>query len=105
MSNQTYLHEFYLAFRKKQRGWNSLRVRVTDRLPSLESGEVAIKVTARLPQSLFQRPMLTAAITVPVDSVTPATVSAEVADNIAEIVRQQIGVDLHITIAAPEIAE
>jgi hypothetical protein len=98
-----YSHSFFLCFKKKQRGWGTLSVRVTEKQPSLESGEVAIKVTAELPEVLFQRPLITAKISVPKDSCSPATIDADMANNITDIVRQELGVDLRLTIenAAP----
>ncbi|MFZ5737690.1 MAG: hypothetical protein ACOY6K_12500 [Pseudomonadota bacterium] len=88
-------HTFYLCFRRKTRGLG-LSVRCTERLPSLDSGEVAIKVTAELPDALFRKPLLEAKISVPVDKVSPATIDASVADNITDIVRQNLGIDLQI---------
>jgi hypothetical protein len=106
----TYQHSFYLCFKKKQRGWGQLSVRVTERQPSLEGGEVAIKVTAALPEVLFQRPLLTAKISVPEDKCSPATIDATVAENITDIVRQQLGIDMKLVIEqaqppAPDDAE
>jgi hypothetical protein len=89
---------FYLCFRKKRRGWGQLHVRATDGLPNLESGEVSIRITADLPDVLFQKPMLEAEIKVPADEVGPTTIQAGVVDNIESIIRQNLGVDLKITI-------
>jgi hypothetical protein len=91
-------HSFYLAFKKSARGYNKIMTRVTERLPSLAAGEVAMRVTCDLPDALFQRPLLSAKITIPKDKVTPATIDASVADNIADIVRQNLGIDLKIQI-------
>ena len=44
-----YRHTFYLAFKKRRRGWGDLSVRATDRQPNLEAGEVSIQVKAELP--------------------------------------------------------
>ncbi len=89
-------HTFYLAFKKK-RGW-ALSVRATERNPSLAAGEVAIKVSVDLPDALFTRPMLAATITVPADKVSPATIDANVTDNIVDVVRQNLGVDMKISV-------
>lgn len=96
-------HSFYLAFKKSSRGYGKIMTRVTDRQPSLAAGEVAMRVTCDLPDALFQRPMLSAKITIPKDKVSPATIDASVADNIAEIIRQNLGVDLKITIDGPPL--
>lgn len=99
--SQTIDGEFYLIASKASRPWNSLHVRVTQKNPSLAAGEVAVHVKLKLPASLFTKPSLNATITVPADSVPAPTITAEVASNIAEIVKQQTGVDLHITVEAP----
>lgn len=93
-------HSFYLAFKKGSRGYK-IMTRVTERQPSLAAGEVAMRVTCDLPDALFERPLLSAKITIPKDKVLPAMIDASVADNIAEIVRQNLGVDLKITIDLP----
>lgn len=93
-------HSFYLAFKKGARGYK-IMTRVTERQPSLAAGEVAMRVTCDLPDALFQRPMLSAKITIPKDKVSPATIDASVADNIAEIIQQNLGIDLKILIDGP----
>lgn len=95
-------HTFYLVFKKKQRGWGSLSVRVTERQPSLDSGEVSIRVTAALPDALFKKPLLEAKITVPADAVTPTVISSDVTDNIADVVRSQLGLDMKISVVDQE---
>ncbi|PPQ42119.1 hypothetical protein [Rhodopseudomonas palustris] len=97
-------HTFYLCFRKKTRVFG-LSVRCTERLPSLDSGEVAIKVTAELPDALFRKPLLEAKITVPADKVSPAKIDASVADNITDVVRQNLGIDLQIKLEQMPSAE
>lgn len=91
-------HSFYLCFKKRNRGYNSLSVRATERQPSLVAGEAAIRVTVDLPNSLFTRPLLSAKITVPADKVSPATIEANVADNIAQVVRQNLGIEMKISL-------
>ncbi len=97
-------HTFFLAFKKRGRGRGGLTVRATERQPSLVGGEVAIRVTAELPDVLFVRPLLTAKITVPIDKVSPATIDASITDNIASVVRQQLGLDMTITIGNPALS-
>lgn len=102
-NSDTLEHTFYLCFKKKQRGFNALSVRCTERQPALESGEVAIRLTAALPRQLFARPLLTARIAIDSSKVTPPTVEADVVDNIMSVVMREIGVDLKLIIeTAPE---
>lgn len=96
----TMTEDFYLIVSKGQRG-RSLSVRVAARTPSLKVGEVAMSVTLRLPSTLFEKPQLKASITVPDDKVSAPVISAEVAANIGEIVKQQTGLDLTIMVQVP----
>lgn len=77
-------------------------VRVAKNAPRLDANEIALKLKLELPDELFKRPQLEASITVPRDAVTPAVVSAEVGDNIREVVRQQLGIDLTIQMVEPK---
>ena len=95
---QNYEASFYLCFRRRTRGYNGIKARITERLPNLEGGEVAVKVTAKLPAILFQKPLLQATIEVPEGKVSPAVIDAVVADNITQIVQQNLGVDLKLVI-------
>jgi len=73
-------------------------VRVAKNVPRLDANEIALKLRLDLPDELFKRPQLEASITVPRNAVTTAVVSAEVGDNIREVVRQQLGIDLTINV-------
>jgi len=76
-------------------------VRVALKPPRLAADEVAMQLTIRVPDALFRRPQLEAAITVPADQVSRPTIDAQVLDNIrAELVRQ-LGVDLRIAVVEP----
>lgn len=72
-------------------------VRVTRSKPSLGKTEVAIPITMNLPTSLWQRPELSVNITVP-DGGAPSQITADVMHNIAEVIRDQIG--LTVTVRA-----
>lgn len=55
-------------------------------------------MTADLPDALFKKPLLEAKISVPADKVSPAVIDASVTDNIAQVVRQNLGIDMKITL-------
>lgn len=65
-------------------------------VPPSKPGEIPINLSVSLPESLFKEPQFTAAISVAEESVTPGTVSAEVVNNIQEIVRETTGLELTI---------
>ncbi len=94
--SQTVNGEFYLAVKKKR--WNVLTARLCNKVPSLASGEVAIKLTIGVPDALFQRPQLHARITVPESAVSKPVIDATVLDNIKESLTQQFGLDVQVAL-------
>lgn len=97
--------EFYLVVgqRFNPSGWRDGKpsVRVCKGKPVLGKDEVPIKLKLDLPEALFKRPQLSASIVVPPDN-APADISAEVQDNIAAAIRDATGMDVRITLAAPD---
>ena len=93
---------FYLVFSKGRRAYSPLHVRVATRNPSLKPGEVPVYVNVTLPDALFEKPTLRATIKVDQEKVPPAQITAEVAENIAEQLRQALGVEVKITVEAPQ---
>lgn len=63
--------------------------------PKLKASEIAIKLNLEIPDSLFVTPQLEAKVSVP-DVAGGPVITAEVAENIAEVVRQQTGLSLSI---------
>jgi hypothetical protein len=76
-------------------------VRVAKSKPRLAANEVAIALNLSLPTSLFQRPDLTAKITIPGES-APFVITPDVQQNIADQIREQTGFTVQIEVAAPE---
>lgn len=74
-------------------------VRLTAKKPSLARHEVAVKVEIELPDHLFQRPALTAKVSVPPGAAAPQ-ISVDMQQAITDLVRDNLGLILHIT--APE---
>lgn len=79
-------------------------VRVTKNTPALDRNEVPISVTLRIPETLFRRPQLQAVISIPQED-APAVITADVADNIADIIRQETGLSVQITIGDADKGE
>lgn len=91
--------DFYLVFRLTAHSYaRPLSVRISAKAPALSAGEVAVRVRASLPNELFNRPQLQAKITVPSDKVPAPVIDAEVANNIAEVVKRELGVDLRLIV-------
>lgn len=93
---------FYLVVKRKSKYGNSLSGRLALRLPSLSAGEVAIKLEVAVPEVLFERPILRAAITVPTGATISKTINATVLDNVREVLQQQTGLDIRIALVEPE---
>ena len=91
---------FYLALSRK--GLWSLSGRISQRLPALKSGEVALALTVKLPETLFRKPSLRASVEVPESSVSTPVIDSVVLDNIKEVIAQQLGADLTIAVVQPD---
>ena len=90
----------------KPKGWSPRpSMRVTTKKPKLSPRERAISVTLDLPDSLWDEPQLEATITVPADKVSAPIIDANVMDNIQEVISQQLGVSLEISVVEPEPGE
>lgn len=94
----TYSDHFFLCVRPNGRSGRALSFRITATQPRLQAGEVAIKVTLALPRALFQRPNLAATIAIPANKVSPTRIDAEVIQNIEELIRSNLGMDMKITL-------
>ena len=76
-------------------------VRTTKSRPALEAHEVSLEINLSLPRGLFVRPALRANLTVPEGS-APINITPDLASNIADVVRDQLGIVLHVQAPAQE---
>lgn len=97
---------FYLALRrfKNRYGNFELEARITKRSPALQGGEVAMALKVEVPEAIFMRPSLRAAVTVAPSAVSPPVIETQVVDNVAELLRATFGCDVRITVEQPEAA-
>lgn len=91
--------EGYLVVSPK--GWCGLSGRLTSKVPALKSDEQAVKLSVKVPDALFKRPQLKASITIPESSVSSPVIDATVLDNIREIMCQQTGLDVSVSLVDP----
>lgn len=105
MNEGTVRNEFHLILSPKMATWGAKpRVdgvkipRVTKNAPDLKSNEVAVKLAIEVPKSLFLKPSLKASIVVPEDRVSQTVITPEITDNIHDVVKQNTGIDLNISI-------
>ncbi len=73
-------------------------VRTAKHAPKLQSNEISLWVNISLPVELFRKPQLQATITVPDDAALPSIIDAGIIDNIQEIVKQNSGIELKISV-------
>lgn len=99
MSPQIRSLESYLVVKPKN--WSGLSARLTSKVPALGKDEVAIKLDVVVPDALFKRPQLRASVTIPESVVSAPVISAEVLDNIQEILTQQTGLDIKVSVVEP----
>lgn len=71
-------------------------VRVTKTRPRLARDEISVRLEADIPDSLFRRPTLEARIEIPPEGQLCPRITTDVASNIEQLVREQLGVVLHV---------
>lgn len=94
--------KFYIALsRKKQPSWE-LSARLSTKQPSLEAGERLMVLNFTVPAALFSTPQLEANVTVPESSVSAPVIKIDTINRIQEIVSQEMGVELKISLVEPK---
>ena len=95
--------ELYLVVsaHKRYNYWKEGSIRATKKKPALKSNEVAIHVKLDIPTSLFEKPVLTFTAALP-DVSNNFNLTAEVQENIADYIRQQIGMTVEIKAPEPD---
>lgn len=94
--------ERYLIVGKTER--YAPTARITSGKPSLNSHEVAVFLSLDIPDSLFERPQLSATLSIPASSVGQTTIDAAVVDNIHGVVQRELGIDLNISLPEIDVA-
>lgn len=91
-------NDFYLVVTYNERGGynRELSFRTTKNKPDLGSMEIAIKCRIKLPKGLFEKPALSAKIEIPEDAIPGTAIDLELTDNIEQLVKQNLGIDLKI---------
>jgi hypothetical protein len=79
-----------------------LKARMTSKLPKMDPGEVAITVNLKVPSALFKRPQIQASISIPESAVTAPVLDASVLDNVREVLEQQTGFDVQVSLIENE---
>lgn len=86
----------------KVEGWLTVNNRGTIRLtkgqPGIDWDEVSIKLQLDLPKELFNRPRLSADITIPKDAAMPTEITADVVEDCKEAIKQVTGLEMKISV-------
>lgn len=74
-------------------------VRSSRKYPSnIQSDEVAFSLKISLPYALFDKPRLSATVTVPESAVKEELISEDIIDNIGETLKQSLNMDINIKV-------
>lgn len=77
-------------------------IRLTMTAPSLAPHEVSIALHLKMPEAIFKKPSLSATIEVPAETPLQSVITPEVQDNIAQVLRDQLGLSITITADVPK---
>lgn len=99
MSNEMSTGSFYLVL--KEKGWRGLGARLTTNQPDVSSNERVLKLQVTLPKAIFQTPTLEAKVIIPEDAVSKPLIDASVIDNVREVIQQQTGMAVTISVVEP----
>ena len=97
LKRQCYL--FVLARKPRSSSWLELtlpRIVSSKNPPATKSGEIAIKLTVSLPETLFKEPQYTASISVPDEAVSAPVIDADVISNVENLIAEATGLQITI---------
>jgi uncharacterized membrane protein len=92
---------FYLVLRQNPTYWWKMTARVTSPQPTLQSNERVMRLDVKVPRAIFQTPALKATISFPEDAVSKPLIDAVVLDNVREIIQQQTGLNVSVSLVEP----
>lgn len=99
------ISQYIIVKGKKKHTYSSYRrysSRMSKGVPSLDADEVAVKINLELPDALFDKPSLEAKIVVPKEAVSKPVISADVIDNVQDIIKQNTGFDVRLELIEKE---
>lgn len=88
----------YIVIKKGGGYYPKYTSRMTVNSPSLQSNEIAVKVSIEVPDEIFDKPALTAEIVVPKEAVSKPVISADVIDNVQDIIKQNTGFEVKLEV-------
>jgi hypothetical protein len=91
----------YLCVKKSEHRFDPT-FRVTKTKPNLDHNEIAVKIDLELPYALFTKPTLEAKVVVSEKAVAPTVIEADVVNNVEQIIREQTGFTVKLSVVAEE---
>lgn len=76
--------------------------RITKMRVPLYANEISILLNIDLPDKLFAKPVLEASITVPENAIKMKSISDETINNVQEMIKENIGIELNISVIPQE---
>ncbi len=77
-------------------------IRVTKGRPALDFDEITIGLNLELPKALFDKPQLSAHLTIPDDAALPRELPVDVVANVHEAIQQASGMSVKLSVVGPE---
>lgn len=77
--------------------------RITQTPPKLAPDEIAMQLHLVLPNSLFERPLLQARVTLPQGLHEPEPLSVEVQETVVASIQQATGLEVRLVVQPPEL--
>ncbi len=94
----------YLIISEGKAKFSKPNVRLVKTLKGkMPSNAIALKLNLQIPDSIFKRPQLEASIKINEEDISKPLINASVLDNISEVFKQQLGVDVKIQHVQPDL--
>lgn len=80
--------------------FKSTELKISRNKPDTAADEIAVKLELDIPNSLFVKPTLNFKMTIPEAAVSLPVLEAEAQENLAELLQEQLGQRIHLSVSA-----
>lgn len=80
-------------------------VKVSKRPPALDWNEISFELKLTIPNEIFKKPLLKAEIEIPKEAVNTPVITAEITDNIQEVIKQHTGIEVRLEVPEQLMAD
>lgn len=85
-----------------ERWFKATELKVSRSKPKTEANEIAVKLNLQIPNALFVKPDLVFNVEIPENAAVIPPITAEVKDNLVEVLSKQIGQTVHLSVTGDE---